>query len=171
MLTLTKNEMLALWRKSHGLDTLRADCSVEAVDGIDIDAWLEPKMRRWYLNLLDTAPAHLVPVGEFGRSSSVTVTASPVGAIVPPAAVRRVLSVKLQGWQRPVVPVSEEEAAGRLGRLASPFFRPGRNEPLAVVRADGTLLVAPVDVPVVESLRCVADPGEDVYQLDETLLT
>lgn len=169
-LTLTKSEMLALWRRVHGLDPLRADCTVEAVDGIDIDAWLEPKMRRWYLRQLDTASPALLPVRELARSCSVAATSSALSPVTLPDGVRRVISVKLQGWKRPVEPLAWVDAAPRLARLASPFCQPGPCEPMAVIRADGALLVAPVKVPAVESLRAIIDPGPETYIIDETLL-
>lgn len=170
MLTLSKTEMLSIWRREHGFEPLRTDCTVEATDGIDIDAWLEPKMRRWYLRLLDTAPVHLLPVRELSRSVTLSSTSAPLAVVTPPEGVRRVISVRLQGWQRPVQPVAEGEAAAALARTASPYGRPGPCEPLAVVRPDGTLLVGPVDIPVIDSFRAVVDPGPETYTLDESLI-
>lgn len=169
MLTLTESQMLARCRLALGFDTLRDDCTVESTSGINVDAWLRPRLRRWYLDLLDTAPAWLLPVDEAARSVSVVaMTSSPLASITPPPGTRRVLSVKLQGWSVPAVPVSEADAAHRLGRLASPFCRPGARDPLAVIRDDGTLLVAPVDIPKVESLKVIPTP--DGYVLDESLI-
>ena len=36
--------------------------------------------------------------------------------------------------------------------------------------ADGSIAVAPVDIPVVESLRAIVDPGPDTYILCPSLL-
>ena len=57
---LTRDDMLRLWRTRAGLEPLRTDCRVEAVDGTDADSVLEPMMRAWYLNLLDTADTRLL---------------------------------------------------------------------------------------------------------------
>ncbi len=170
MKSFSETEIITLWRRVLGFDPTRTDCTVEAVDGIGIDEWIRPRIRQWYLNLLDTAPARLLPVNEFGRAAGITVMGHSIALITTPDSARRVISLKLQGWSRAIVPVAESLASDQLARLASPYGKPGNGNPLAVIRADGSILAAPVDIPVVESLRAVADTSPGTYTFDESLI-
>ncbi len=164
--------MLEIWRQRLGLCTTRTDASIAEWDGIDTDAMLLARMRPWYLHLLDTAPPALLPVSEAARQCTLSQSGSSHHLILPPSDCRRVLSVKMQGWQRSVQPVGHDmpEGAALLRRLASPYARPGTGCPTAVLMADGRIAVAPVDIPVVESLRAILDSGPETYTLCPSLL-
>jgi len=165
-------EMLAIWRRRLHLGSSRADASVAEFEGIDTDALLLDRIRSWYLQLLDTAPPALLRVSETGRQCTLTMVGTTHALILPPSECRRVLSLKLQGWQRHVQPVTSDSAEGEkmLSRLASPYSRPGNGNPTAVLMTDGSITAAPVDIPIVESLRAVTDPGPDKYILCPALL-
>lgn len=171
-MTYTSSELLTLVRQRLGLGTTRADASVAEWEGIDTDAMLRARMRSWYLHRLDTAPPALLPVSEISRQCTLSAAGTSHHIILLPSDCRRVLSVRLQGWQCRVQPVSHDSAEGAmlLRRLASPYARPGTASPTAVLTADGRLTVAPVDIPVVESLRAIVDPGPDTYILCPSLL-
>lgn len=170
MQTYTKSEMLALWRRSLGLETINESCSIETVEGLDVNNIICDSMRRWYLKLLDSAPASMCPVTNAARQASVG-RQSMFGLIALPKGTRRVLSVKMSSWLRQTEVMTAENAAGRIARLASPFGRPGENDPLAVVSPQG-LHVYPCAVDdSVEMLMVIADPGEELYILDEVLLS
>lgn len=171
-MTYTSSEMLTLVRQRLGLCTARADASVAEWEGIDTDAMLLQRIRSWYLRLLDTAPPALLPVSEVARQCILSPAGSAHHLILPPSTCRRILSVRLQGWQRSVCPIPHDTPHGRmlLLRLASPYARPGTACPTAVLMADGSIAVAPVDIPVVESLRAILDPGPDTYTLCPSLL-
>lgn len=170
MQTYTKSEMLSLWRRSLGLETVNNSCTIEAVEGLDVDNIIIDYMRRWYLDLLDTAPAHLCPVTNAARQATVSLQ-DMFGLIVLPKGTRRVLSVKLSSWLRQVVVQSAEEAAGRIARLPSPFGRPGVNDPLAITGADGLHVYPAGKDAGIDILMVIADPGEELYILDEVLLS
>lgn len=162
--------MLDIWMHRLGLSSALPECSVVRVEGIDLEPEIRRRMRLWYLQLLDTAPAHLLPVDESSRSS-VTVTAEGLFHRVGlPANTRRVLSVKAQGWLKAVEPVSSQQAIDTLRRMPSPYARPGVNSPLAIM-ADGALYITPVKLPSLDVLRLILDPGPDTYVLDESLLS
>lgn len=59
MITLTRQEMLAQWKLRRALEPLRADCTAQRNDGIDLDRYLTEEMRSWYLRMLDTAPVEM----------------------------------------------------------------------------------------------------------------
>lgn len=158
--TYSHQEMLKIWRRNIGLEPLRADCTIEAYEGIEINDIIGRRMRKWYLELLDTAPAHLLPLEDVGAQSSVA------GRVVSlPANARRPLSVKLKGWPRAAL-IAVEARPARI----SPNYGDisGRRWPTAR-RAGGVLEVSPEGT-AVESLVAVVDPGPDTYILDESLL-
>lgn len=169
MKTYTQAAMLALWRRSLGLDELRNDCTVEVFEGRDVAAALLPMMRRWYLDLLDSAPAGRVPV------QTVTPAVQPVAnsravRVTLPAAVRRVIHVRADTWSVAVAPLAASMAAGALARVSSPYAGPTVRRPLAVDRGDGTIDLYPGAGVASAALAAVIDPGDDIYTLDEALL-
>lgn len=168
---MTRSEMLACWRRALAIDPTPAGCTVAMFEGIDTDAVIGHHMRQWYLRLLDTADPALLPVDDIARDTTLAAAADSATVILP-ADVRRVVDIRLQGWARAVAPLARDspEAVRRLARMASPYARPGAGEPLAV-QLPGRLFVAPVDMPVISSLRVIRDPGPDTYILDESLLS
>lgn len=164
----TSTEMLALWRRALGLEIARTDCTVEVFEGIDLNADILSRMRRWYLSLLDTAPPELLPVADFAQTATITPRSDGGCDIALPAKARRILAVKLSGWKNQAVPLSLTDALPRLVRMASPFAGPGPCQPLAILEA-GSLRVYPA-ADKIELLLAVSDPGPEAYILDETLL-
>ena len=169
MTTYTDSQMLSLWMDRLDLNPIHTGCSIQTVEGLDTESEIRRRMRQWYLNLLDTAPPSLLPVSENAMGTALS-SEGLFYRVALPEATRRVVSVKAQGWLAAVAPLSADEAAARLGRIASPFGRPGNNSPLAVY-SDGALLVTPVNIPALDSLRLVLDPGPTVYTLDDSLLS
>jgi len=169
---LTKNEMLALWKRRHFLEPLRADCTAERADGIDLDTWCAEAMRRWYLRLLAEAPPELLAPDDLSLTAKVRRT--PYGSAVAqlPAGVVRVTAIKLNGWQRAAVPVTPDSPEAM--RQANRFARGGVADPVAVAGHDGTLELFSPDsrsaIPTVEMLLAVTDPGEEKYIFDERAL-
>ena len=56
-ITLTREEMLALWRRMRTVEPLRLDCSVGRTDSVDIDAILDGS--------IDKAPTKKIPFFDF----------------------------------------------------------------------------------------------------------
>lgn len=169
--TLTHDEMLKLWRTAAGLEPLRSDCRVERVEGLDADAVIEPRMRSWYLRLLDTAPPQLLPVADVADRLTLTPDpAAPRAAATLPDGVRRLLSLRLTGWMRPAGPADEDEASRRAALALNPYLRPGPHSPLCITRGR-RLTAAPFeDGDIVAEAMAVTDPGPELYILDESLL-
>lgn len=169
---LTRDDMLRLWRTRAGLEPLRTDCRVEAVDGTDADSVLEPMMRAWYLNLLDTADPRLLRTEDV--SHEIVLTRCDEHEAVEgmlPERVRRLLEVRMTSWLNPAVPCTPAEAGRRHALALNPYTAPGPTHPLCSV--DGRRLhlqpyVEAGDVLVVA--RAVTDPGPELYVLDERLL-
>ncbi|MDE6334692.1 MAG: hypothetical protein K2L77_08615 [Muribaculaceae bacterium] len=171
-MTYTSSELLTLVRQRLGLSTTRADASVAEWEGVDTDALLRQHMRSWYLHQLDTAPPALLSISEIARQCSLSAVGQSHHLILLPSDCRRVLAVQLQGWQRHVQPVCHDSPEGTLllRRLASPYARPGTGCPSAIMMADGRIAVAPVDIPAIQSVRAIVDPGPDSYVLCPSLL-
>ena len=86
-ITLTREEMLALWRRMRTVEPLRLDCSVGRTDSVDIDAILDGEMRLWYLNLLDSADPDLLPVENVADAADCS-TAAPSSVMTVRLALR-----------------------------------------------------------------------------------
>ena len=170
-LTLTKSEMLALWKRRHFLEPLRADCTVERSDGIDIDTIACVEMRLWYLRQLTEAPAEMLAPKDIAMTAKVRRSAHGTALITLPQEVVRVVAVKLAGWERPARMVHADDPAIRTGNV---FARPGVAEPLATMLPDGTLeLFSPVSeatLPAVDLLMVITDLGPESYVMNELLI-
>lgn len=168
--TFSSDELLSIWRRRLGLDTVRTDCSVKVYEGIDLDDLLRRSLRQWYLDLLDSAPHHLLPVSDIASEATVNNAFDTTWSDIQlPASARRPLSVRLKGWNVETNVISHDEASNILCRMASPFGRPGPNAPLAIRRENGISATPASDS--VLSVRVVNDPGEAEFILDESLLS
>ena len=119
LVTLTHSEMLRLWRAAAGLEPMRADCTVERVEGIDANAMIEPRMRTWYLRLLDTADPALLPTADVRDEIVLSPCREHAAATaVLPERARRLLELRLTGWLNPARPClpPEERLRGLLAR-------------------------------------------------------
>lgn len=169
--------MLARWLQITRLEPLRADCAVERCDGVDLRAVAEQEMRLWYLGRLDRAPFDHLQLTDLSTSlPTLRADSERVVTIKLPAGVRRVASVWLSGWERPVVPwpVESKESARVLRLAACPFTRPGVSESAALIFPGGVLrcycATDGVAVPTLVSLLAVCDPGPDSYIIDDSEL-
>lgn len=161
--SLTKGEMLDLWRNLRMAEPLRLDCAVARTDGTDLSAAIEAEMRAWYLQLLDRGdPALIVPV-DVAPTAIVSTAASGLTLIGVSASSRRILQVRFSGWDAPLTPDATPEEV----RLASanPYFKRPMvaaigNDRVAVSGAEGTL----------SALMVALDPGPDSYIFDDAAL-
>lgn len=169
---LSENEMLALWKRRHFLEPLRADCQVERSDGADIDTMARQEMRLWYLQQLAEAPPCRLAPEDIAMTAKVRRSPWGTGLITLPRNVVRVVAVKLGGWEREARIIAPGSNAER--RAANRFARAGVADPAAVLRPDGTLELFSLDstqaLPVVDTLLVIADPGSEKYVMDESLV-
>ncbi len=118
-ITLTKDQIIKSRRIADGFDYTLNGASVESTTGIDLDAYLERDIRQRYLELIDTAPPHLLAPGNIASQCSLS-TAQGAATISTPANCRRVFEVRLGGWLRPCAVLPPEQAeAIRLHTYAS----------------------------------------------------
>jgi len=165
----TEDQMLAAWREALGLNVTRTDATVERTDGIDLDARLRRAMRAWYLDALDHGPlCHLSPDDVAREADEMLVVGHLTATLEVPEAWRRIVSVQLEGWARPVAPVAAADAPLLLERMSSMYSAPGPSEPAAVL-VGGTLICSP-SAPRVASLMAAVDPGPGMYRMSESML-
>lgn len=170
--TKTKDEMLAYVRLMQGLEPLRADCSVEYTDGIDVNAVLEQKIRARYLDLLRTAPRALLAEDDLADECSSLPVYPPGGTrVVLPAVCVRVFDICMAGWRK-AVPVQDPELKDIIvRRQKNPFTAATAESPVAVMNGDDphSVLVFPGGE-AVTTLSCVADYGPARYAFDDAAL-
>lgn len=172
IVTLTRQQMLQLWRRRLGLDFTTADATVERFDGIDMDACIESRMRSWYLDLLLNAdPARLQAVDLSMRVKAPVALQWGGGELFLPDDCVRPLSLSLRGWHRNVAVEQADSPRGRdrLRLCVSKYSCPGPADPLALQRGR-RIIVAPVLSDEVDTFSAIIDPGNGSYTLDEALL-
>ena len=169
--TLTREEMLRRRRTAAGLDTLRSDCSIEQTDGLTVDEILEPELRRRYLRFLDTAPVELLAPDDLCDDAVCYPSAAGGAAIRVPLKCRRVLEVRLNGWERSCRVQPPDKAASVMALQLNPYTAATGANPAAVLDPSRTtVLVWPATtglIPTVSLFTAITDPGEDFYVLDE----
>lgn len=166
---LNENEMLALWKQVMRLDTPRRDCTVEWDDGIDLDALLLTKIKQWYAHLLNTAPAHLLPIEDVAAQVSLTTSRGVVIATPPHHCVRPV-EWKLAEWQRSVTEFLDPCSHEAMLQL-NEWTRGGACNP-AIIDYGFQLLMMTTSgsSPQLELARCVVHPADGTYQFHSSLL-
>lgn len=176
--TYSKAEMLERCRLVGGFEPLRADCRVEYTDGIDLDTVLLHRLRSCYLTLLDSEEGVGACAENVGAMVSVSDAEVSGGGVVltMPSNCRRVLGVRLRGWERGAA-VQAASVAGRvMQRQLNRYTRATARHPEAVLSGEGIAggvasvicWPAPSGRVQVSSVQAITDPGEDYYTLDES---
>lgn len=162
-MSLTKGDMLALWRNLRMAEPLRLDCAVARTDGTDLTAVLEAEMRAWYLHLLSNGDPRLIVPVDVAPTALVSTSAEGLTVVAASASSRRILSVEFEGWGAPVAVNSD---FGRVSRAAAnpycrePMVAPLGPDRIAVAGARGAL----------RGLNVALDPGPDSYIFDDGAL-
>ena len=160
--TLTKAEMLTLWRYARTAEPLRLDCTVSRTDGTDFDTLLCEEMRAWYLKQLDEAPEEALSPEEVVLQAKSTGLYG-VTHVVLPDNVRRILRLRFSGWPAPLAPDSDAMSVRR--HAANPYCR----RPMAArISPREVIVCAPKGE--LTSVTAITDPGPDVYTFDDKLL-
>lgn len=168
MLTLSKTEMLRIWRQTAGLEHLNSDCTITRFDGIDIDAIIGRRMRQWYLALLDEGKPDITG----HPADAATLLSVESSRITADASVRRIVSLRLSSWDRAAEVADGADVAGRVGLQANPYSAAGCASPLAWRDSGGQVWVTPCDCnDRVSEAQAYIDPGEELYILDERALS
>ncbi len=165
----TSQEMLEAWRRRLGFDDARLDCTVERFDGRDVNAVITDAMRQWYLGLLDTAPAHLLPRRKAACTVDAVDATRRLGRAALPEDARRVIEASSGHWILNARPTDFAEALPRLYAIASPYINASAADPLLIV-GDSAIYAAPAEQGDTITLSIIAPPADGSYELDESLM-
>ncbi len=168
---LSETEMLTLWKRVHRLEDLRHECVIEREDGIDLDAYLTEQMRRWYAELLLTAPSHLLPIEDLSNETALTVDREH-GFVVarPPLRYVRPVEWRLSSWVAGVRTFAEPDS-DVVRRQATPWLRAGTTYPVVADYGDRLLLYGIDDeTPVLATALSVVKPSGGRYRFHISLL-
>lgn len=166
---LSESEMLGLWKQVMRLDTPRRDCTVEWDDGIDLDALLLSHIKLWYAQLLNTAPAHLLPIEDLAAEVTLSVSHGMVAATIPDQSVRPV-EWKLAEWRRSVTEFLDPCSHEAMLQL-NEWNRGGAYAPAIIDYGFQLLLLSTSGNPQLECARCVVRPADGSYQFHASLLS
>ncbi|MDE6117620.1 MAG: hypothetical protein K2G33_08955 [Duncaniella sp.] len=157
---LDRSRMLAAWKLHRALEPVRNDSAVTRTDGIDIDELLSAEMDLWYVNLLLTAPEHLLVPRDLSGVAGLERTERGATVVPLPADTLRVPEVKLSSWGVPATVVLPDTPAAM--RQCYPYTRATADAPVAVKCGNELRLYpAAVQGDTIESLRCIVYvPGE-----------
>lgn len=170
--TYSADEMKAIWRLRQGLEPLRTDTEVERFDGYDVDSLLEQKIADWYGNLLLTADTSLLPQSQIAHRCKIA-GVGPRGEVEVslPREFVRLVSVKLEGWSRKALIVTDPGSPVALLQR-NPLSQAGPENPVALHCGRGlTLFSSPVQSPALVSLVAVTAPTDGTFSLDPVLLS
>lgn len=162
-MTLTHQQMLAHWRRARGVEDSREGCSIEVYEGVNTALRHATDMRMWYLNLLDNAPLRYLVTHDVAGQAGIMEVAPGIWQITLPTAVRRVVSVTTADSAGPI-------AVQDRNFPTNPFLRGSQLFPV-VVRDGRNLQMHSVETPVLRQLIAITDPGDEVYELDESALS
>lgn len=161
--SLTKDDMLALWRNLRMAEPLRLDCAVARTDGTDLTAAIEAEMRAWYLRLLSEGDPRLIVPVDVAQTALVTTSALGLTTIEASASSRRILSVEFEGWGAPVA------ATGDFGCVCRAAANPYCREPMVAATGPDRAVVAGAQG-ALKALYVALDPGPDSYIFDDGAL-
>ena len=172
MITLSQDQMLAQWKARHFLEPIRTDCSEVRTSGIDIDYVLKLEIRDWYLNLLDTGDAKMLPITDLALETA-AMKRPDSGAVVGklPESCRRVLAVRIKGCEQDIIPYTDVNCY-EVSLQRSEYSRGGAYEPVAVLGMGNNLTVYAHDAagnpPEIEHIYAVVLPEDGTYTFDES---
>ena len=168
-LRLSTDEMLSQWRMRRALEPLRSDCTVERIDGIDLDSFLKMEMRDWYLNLLDTAPLHLLTLTDIASKVSLSKNDDLSATIRLPQGCRRVIELTLDCSPVPIKITPPDTPLAICQQ--NPFSQSGAVSPIAIHNNNSLIIHAGSDNFNIVQLLCVMEPDDGFYELDEAALS
>lgn len=170
-ITLTREEMMKVWRERLLLGPLRNDCEITLTEGTDVDGVIGRQIDAWYSALLDTAPVRYLAPTDIGAEVSVGINTDGVGTVELPEGCRRVVAVELHEWERPAVIITDPGSPAAL-RQTNRFSRGGRASPVAVVEGRRLRLYSVSRaMSTIRTLMVVIRPSDGLYTLDDSALS
>lgn len=173
-INVSHQQMLQTWRRCAGLEPMVSGCSIERFDGVDVDSRLGDMMRQWYLELLDKGdPAMAGEACDVSELISVTAAGNGYEArLVCDESVRRLMSVRLTGWEREATVADSREIGRKLALQSNPYCRAGNADPIAWRDEGGHIHAIPAEEgAAIAEAEGYVDTGPDTYRIDERALS
>lgn len=166
-------EMLRRRRLAAGLEPSFTELAIERTDGLDVNGMLAEELRQWYAGLLAGGDRSFLAVDSIAPAAAVVLTDPPAGGIriALPENCRRVFDIRLRHWNRPATVEKAEELDRAYRRQLNSYTAATPDNPVAV--SDGNHIYAwPAAAgTTIASLSGVNDPGEGVFEFDDTALS
>lgn len=173
LLHLTNSELLDYRLQMAGYEPANLDFTIERTDGINVDAIVANRLRRWYVEQLHTAPLCYLPVEDVAAEAAVTPGKIPNSCIVTlPDGCLRPQSISFEGWTSEVTVLPEEQYHNIVRAQDNQYLRASADYPVAALcpGRPRSIIAFPTSGGKLTSLIAVKDPGDNIYILDETLL-
>lgn len=157
----------------RGLVNEHAQGSVEIFDNKDLTKRLHMEMRQWYLDLLDNGNLRHLVLCDIKDRIDVSNVSKGIWLLKIPADVRRVISIAIDGAENTVAFYDPELDTYQHALNANPFSRSGLSQPTAIKNPDKsiTLFCCSEQLPALAYAMAVVDPGDEVYEFDESALS
>lgn len=169
MMKLTREEMLAEWRRRQGMTPVStSSLQLSRSDADSVDRMLLMQIDDWYSRTLANADPLLLPQRDLKEGVELAQCDDGSVEMTLPDECAQLLQVQLRGWQRPATVVADGSLAARMqmsryvcGKRAAPVaVRCGRRLKLCSLAGPCELL----------RLWCVAPPPDGTYEFDGILL-
>ncbi len=169
-ITLTREEMLELWRLRRHLEPLALPASVTRTDGLDTETLIETEMNRWYEEQLLTLPADRLPLNDVAQECEITIQPDGSWLVTLPPTVMRVVAVKIDGWLKEATIVTDPASPLAHAQL-NPFSRGNRYNPVVVMQQNRMLIYTPPPgASQLKKVICVTRPADRTYILTRTMM-
>lgn len=169
MIKLTREEMLAEWKRRKGMipvstSTLEITGSVSDT----VDEMLLSEIDDWYARLLLTEPVDMLPVRDIAPQTEVVDMGDGSVEVRLPDSCVRVVIVRMSGWLQPARIVEPDSATARM--QSSRYVSGKTHAPVAVRHGRKLTLYGNQGGAALSELRCVAPPADGSYELERALL-
>lgn len=168
-LTLSRDEMLELWRLRRHLEPLSLPAGVTRTDGLDTEALLLGEIDRWHEEQLQTLPPHLLPQENIAAKCRQTPLHNGALLIELPDNVVRVVSIAASGWCSDAIIVDSPDHP--LAQIQLNPYACGTIFAPVAVKGNRTLTVyASPQCTAVQSLICITRPAPGTYILTPAMM-
>ncbi len=174
-LTLTQAQMNERWLALRRLNTLPLEAVVNRNDGVDMDMIVTEEVKKWYFNLLLTAPERMLAPVDIEDGLQLLPDGRGGARVVVPPEVVRIISVRMRGWYAPARLLHDnayppEVIRRTRRRQMSQLTMSSPADPVAIMHSNVINLYPYIDDDELHTLRVVT-MTDGIYQFDSSALT
>ena len=174
-LTLTQAQMNERWLTLRRLNTVPLAAVVSRNDGVDMDMIVTEEVKKWYFNLLLTAPEHMLAPRDIEDGLEVRPDGRGGAQVVVPPEVVRILSIRMRGWNAPARLLHDNAfPEGTIRRVrrrqSSPLTMSGPDDPTALMHSNVISLYPYIADDELLTFRAVV-MTDGIYEFDSSALS